>query len=114
MFDRARSIITIKDYLTKEIARLKQVVKENGYQESNLSQSKQQTQATDIQGDRIKMSINLAYAEGIREKLRRMLRCHKIRFTFYTENILRKLLPKPKDRAATEDKNRTPVNLNGL
>ena len=51
------------------------------------------------------MSINLACAEGLREKLWRMLRCHKIRFTFYTENILRKLLTKPKDRAATEDKN---------
>ena len=34
-----------------------------------------------------------------------MLRSHKIRSTFYTENTLRKLLCKPKDRVATKDKN---------
>ena len=34
-----------------------------------------------------------------------ILRSHKIRSTFYTENTLRKLLCKPKDQVATEDKN---------
>ena len=34
-----------------------------------------------------------------------MLRPHKIRLTFYAENALCKLLCKPKDRVATEDKN---------
>ena len=53
----------------------------------------------------IRMSINLPYVEGTSEKLRRILRSHKIRSTFYTENALRKLLCKPKDRVATEDKN---------
>ena len=51
------------------------------------------------------MSINLRFVEGTSEKLRRMLRSEKIRFPFYTENTLRKLLCKPKDRVATEDKN---------
>ena len=51
------------------------------------------------------MIINLPYVEGTSEKLRRMLRSHKIRSTFYTENILRKPLCKPKDRVATENKN---------
>ena len=51
------------------------------------------------------MSINLPYVEGTSEKLRRILRSHKIRSTFYTENTLRKLFCKPKDRVATEDKN---------
>ena len=51
------------------------------------------------------MSINLPYIEGTSEKLRRILRSHKIRPVFYTENILRKLLCKPKDRVATEGKN---------
>ena len=73
------------------------------------------------------MSINLPYVEGTSEKLRRILRSHKIRSTFYTENTLRKLLCEPKDRVATEDKNKifyeidlvtakqcTSVNLNGL
>ena len=32
----------------------------------------------------------------------RILRSHKIRSTFYTENTLRKLLCKPKDQVATE------------
>ena len=50
------------------------------------------------------MSINLPYVEGTSEKLRRVLKFHKVRSTFYTENILRKLLCKPKDRVATEDK----------
>ena len=49
------------------------------------------------------MSINLPYVEGTSEKLRRILRSHKIRSTFYTEITLRKLLCKPKDRV--EDKN---------
>ena len=51
------------------------------------------------------MIINLPYVEGTSEKLRRILRSHKIRSTFYTEMTLRKLLCKPKDRVATEDKN---------
>ena len=75
------------------------------------------------------MSINLPYFEGTSEKLRRILRSHKIRFIFYTENTLRKLLCKLEDQVSTEDKNNivyeinsneaatkqpTSVNLNGL
>ena len=51
------------------------------------------------------MSINLLYVEGTSEKVWRMLRSHKMRTNFYTENILLKLLCKPKDQEATEDKN---------
>ena len=94
------------------------MLKENGYQESiiskifkritnnhSLPELQQQMQAADIQEEEIKMNINLPYVEGTSEKLRRILRLHKIRSTFYTENTLRKLLCKPKDRVATEDKN---------
>ena len=63
------------------------------------------TQATDIQDEEIRMTINLPYTEGTSEKLRHILKSHKIRSTFYTENTLRKLLCKPKGRVATEDKN---------
>ena len=69
-----------------------------------MPQLQQQTQAADIQGEKIRMSINLPYVEGTSEKLRRILRSPKIRLTFCTENTLRKLLCKPKDRVATEDK----------
>ena len=68
-----------------------------------MPQSQQLTQATDIQEEEIRISINLPYVEGTSEKLRRILRSHKIRSTFYTEMC--KLLCKPKDRVATEDKN---------
>ena len=60
LFNRAYSIITNKDHLHKENARIKQVLKENGYQESiiskifrritnnhSLPQSQQPMQATD-------------------------------------------------------------------
>ena len=90
------------------------MLKENGYQESiidkifrritnneSLPQSQQLTQARDIQEEEIRISINLPYVEGTSEKLRRILRSHKIRSTFYTEMTLRK----PKGRVATEDKN---------
>ena len=73
------------------------------------------------------MSINLLYVEGTSEKLWCILRSHNIRSTFYTDNTLCKLLCKPKDRVATEDKTiscmkltvvtvkqRTSVNLNSL
>ena len=86
------------------------MLKENGYQESiiskifkritdnhSLPQLQQQTQVTDIQEEEIRMSINLPYVEGTSEKLRHILRSHKIKSTFYTENTLRKLLCKPKD-----------------
>ena len=86
------------------------MLKENGYQESiiskifkritnnhSLPQSQQLMQATDIQEEEIRMSINLLYVEGTSEKLRRILRYHKIRSTFYTEKTLRKPLCKPKD-----------------
>ena len=114
LFNRADSIITNKDYLYKKNARIKQLLKENGYQESIISrifkritnshsfpQSQQQTQATDIQEEEIRMSINLTYVKGTSEKIQRILKCHKIGSTFYTENTLRKLLCKPKDRVAT-------------
>ena len=51
------------------------------------------------------MSINFLYVEGASEKLQRILRFHKIRSTFYNEITLHKLLCKPKDGVATEDKN---------
>ena len=115
LFNRAYSIITNKDDLDKENARIKQVLKENGYQESiiskifkritnnhSLSQLQQQTQAAE---EEIAMSINLPYVEGTSEKLRSIIRSHKIILTFYTENTLRKLLFKPKDRVTAEDKN---------
>ena len=54
----------------------------------SLSQSQQQTQATDIQEEEIRMSINSLYVEGTSEKLRHILRSHKIRSTFYTESTL--------------------------
>ena len=92
LFNRAYSIITNKDDLHKENARIKQVLKENGYQESiiskifkritnnhRLAQSQQLTQATDIQEEEMRMSINLVYVEGTNEKLRRIIRSHKIR-----------------------------------
>ena len=62
-------------------------------------------QATDIQKVEIRMSINLPSFKGTIEKLQCIFRSHKIRPTFYTENTLRKLLCKPKDRVATKDKN---------
>ena len=61
-------------------------------------------QAPDIQQQEIRMSLNLPYVEGISEKLRPILRSHKIRSTFCTEMTLRKLLFQPKDQVATEDK----------
>ena len=70
-----------------------------------MPQSQQQTQASDFQEEEIRMSINLQHVEGTSEKLRRILRSHKIRSTFYTESPLRKILCKPKDWVATEDKN---------
>ena len=118
LFNSAYFIIINKDDLYKENARIKQVLKKNGYQESiiskifkritnnhSLPQSQQLTQATDIQEEEIRMSINLLYVEGTSEKLWFMLRSHKIKMTFYTEMTLHKLLCKPKDRVATEDKN---------
>ena len=119
LFNRAYSIITNKDDLHKENTRIKQVLKENGYRESiinkifriitnnhRLPQSQQLTQATDIQEKEIKIIINLPYVEGTSEKLQRILSSHKIRSTFYTEVTLRKLFCKPRDRVATEDKNK--------
>ena len=117
LINRAYSIITNKDDLHKENARTKQVLKENGYQESiiskifrriannhSLPQSQQLTQATNILEKEIRVSINLPYVESTSEKLRCILRSHKIRSTFCTEKTLRKLLCKPKNPVATEDK----------
>ena len=92
------------------------MLKENGFQESIISKilkritnnhslsQLQQTQATDIQEEAIRMSINLLYIECTGEKLWRILRTHKIRWTFFTKNTFGKLLCKPKDQLATEDK----------
>ena len=50
----------------------------------------------DTQEEEFRMSMNLPYIEGTSEEVRRILRSHKVRSTFYTENTLRKLLCKPK------------------
>ena len=104
--------MTNKDELTKENARVKQVLKENGYQESiisktckritnshSLHQSHQQTRATDIQEKEMRTSIYLSYVEGTSEKLWHILRSNKARYT------LHKLFCKPKDAIAAEDEN---------
>ena len=70
-----------------------------------MTHLQQLTQATDLQEEEIRISINLPYLEGTSEKLRHILRSHKIRLTFYTDMTLRRLLCKPNDRVATEDKN---------
>ena len=72
---------------------------------NSFPQSQQLTQATDIQQEEIRMSISLPYVECTSEKLRRILKSHKIRSTFNNEKALRKLLCKPEDRVAKEDKN---------
>ena len=72
---------------------------------SNLPQPQQLTQATDIQEEEIRMSLNLPYVKGTSEKLQCILRSHKVRSTFYAKITLCKLLCKSKDRVATEDKN---------
>ena len=54
---------------------------------------------------KIKMSTNLPYFKGTGKKLRCILRYHKLRSTFYTENNLHKKLCKPKNWVATEDNN---------
>ena len=60
-------------------------------------------QAKNIQEEEIRMNINLPYSEGTSEHLGLILRSHKIRYIFYPESTLRKLLCKPKDRIASED-----------
>ena len=62
-----------------------------------MPQSQQLMQATDIQEEEIRVSMNLPYIEGTSEKLQRIPRSHRIRSTFYTENTLRKLFCKPKN-----------------
>ena len=78
-------------------------------------------QVTCIQEEEIRMSINLLYVEDTIEKLRRILRCYKMRLTSYTESALRNILCKPKDPVATEDKTAqfmklavVTANLNGI
>ena len=74
-----------------------QNVSENFFNNHSLSQSQQLTQTTAIQEEEIRRSKNLPYVEGTSEKLRSILRSHKIRSTFYTDKTLCKLLCKPKD-----------------
>ena len=89
------------------------MLKEDGYQgvferitnNHSLSQLQQQMQSKGIQEDEVEMSVHLPYVEGTSKKLQHILRSHKIRSIFYTENILCKILCKPKDRVATEDIN---------
>ena len=86
-FSRVYSIITNIDHLTYN---------------NSLSQSQQQIQATDIQEEEIRMSLNLPHVEGTSEKLRHILRSHKVISTLYTESTLRKLLCKLKNQVTAE------------
>ena len=56
----------------------------------SLSQSKRQAQATDIQEEEVRMSINLPYVENTSEKLRRTVKSQSAYIkTHYGEAILR-------------------------
>ena len=114
-----RKVIINKNGLTTENAIIKQLFKENWYQEKiiskiykiitsnrSLSQSQQQTQVIDFKEEEIIISINLSQVEGTSEKLWRILRSHKVRPTFYTEKTLRELLCKLRNAIATEAKNK--------
>ena len=52
----------------------------------SLSQSQQEMEATDIQEEDIRISINLPYIEGTSDKQRRIPRSHKISSTFSFES----------------------------
>ena len=60
---------------------------------------------TDIQEEEIRKSMRVKYVKGTGEKLRRILRSHKVVLTFYIESTLHKLLCGRKDGVASEDKN---------
>ena len=51
------------------------------------------------------MSTDLLYVVGTSERLQCILRSHKVRSTFHTENTLCKLICQPEDQVATESKN---------
>ena len=104
-FNRAYSIITNKDDLLKENTRINRISKENGFRESiiskilkiitknhGLSHLQQQMQATDNQEEDIRMGINLLVVKVTNEKLRCLLKSHKIRSIIYTESTLWNLL----------------------
>ena len=87
--------ITNKVDLYKENTRLKQVLKEKGYQESimskifkritnnhSLPKLQRQKHTTDTQEEDIRMGINLLYIKGTSEKLRCILTSHNTKFTF--------------------------------
>ena len=69
-----------------------------------LLQSKQKSQAKNVQEEEIIISVNLPCVEGTSGKPQHILRSHKIRSTFYIKSTLRKLLCKPKDQVGTEGK----------
>ena len=66
-----------------------------------------------ISEEEIRMNINLPYFQGANEKIRRTLKSHKIRSTFYTKTTLHNLLCKAKYPVATEDQNNIVCEIDG-
>ena len=95
MFNRAYYIITDKDDLTKENARIKQVLNENAYQEKIISK---------MFGELLAFT-SCPSLEDTSQKLQRIIRSYNIRSNICTDSSVRELLCKMKDRVATEDKN---------
>ena len=126
-----------KYILSAENARVKLVLKSNEYQHSIISKifkritnnhnlSNSQTQATNIQGKQIRMSINLWYIEGTSEKLWHILTSDKIRSiilkTLCVNYFVNRKITWPQKikiilfmkLTAVTGKRSTSVNLNGL
>ena len=94
-------VIIIKQVVIKNS--FPQVLKDDEYQEHIVSKiftrinNKQHTKLRGIDEEKVRMSINALYVEGATEKLRHILKSHKISSFFFIENTLHKLFCRPKD-----------------
>ena len=70
-----------------------------------MSQSQQQSQATYIQEEKIRISIIYSTLKALVKNYDVYSRSHEIRFTFYNESNLCKRICKSKDQVDIEDKN---------
>jgi uncharacterized protein (UPF0335 family) len=110
LLTRAENIVTNESDIKQEKYRVISALSANNYDHKTIKRvqnriDKRKVTPKENNEQELIKHVNLPYTQGTSEQLRRILRKHKIRSTFYSTDTLRQKLSHPKDPIEMDNKN---------